>query len=768
MKWIPAKTVPIPDALIEYTDGNRLMAEVLVKRGMTSIEAAERFIHPEAYNPSSPYEMPGLVQAVDLISAAIQDGRKIGVWGDFDVDGQTSTTLLVSALKTLNADVIHYIPVRATESHGVHIPSLDTRMILEGVDLLLTCDTGISAHEAVQHAKKRGLTVIITDHHDLPEQLPEADAIINSKLLEEGHPLSTLAGVGVAYKLAEALFGETGNQDHLPGLLDLVALGLVADIAILTGDARYLVQRGLEVLRNTNRLGLRELMKLADLEASHITEEHIGFTIAPRLNALGRLGDANVIVEFLTTDDPVRTRVIANQLEGLNAQRKMLTDQVFQGALAQLEQNPSLLDHAALVLSNPAWPGGVIGIVASRLVERFNKPTILLTAPPGELARGSARSIEGCHITKAIEENKALLKGFGGHPMAAGMSLPAENIDAFRKGLSKSVAKQLGKEKIEHELAIDLELPLDQLDFDLVSELEKLAPFGPGNPKLVYAARKLNLKMAKVIGKTQDHLVLNVVDEHGHEQRLFWWNGAGWEQPDGTFDLAFSARINSFRGEQQLQVELVDFQVTEEPELPAGVKHTVIDYRKAVNPEKLLEELKAAEESLAIWAEAGHMGTVGGSGRHELAPAEALAIWTTPPTFSILEKAVEQVQPKRIYLFDNNSGMDQAQPFVQRMTGLCKYGMENKGGELVIDELAAAASQTRAAVRTAISWLDAKQFLSIEQDDYELISVSKSDPALARLYSVEMLQSELKSILQETEYFREYYRDMEIQRLETL
>ena len=171
MKWIPAKTVPIPDELLDFTDGNRLMAEVLVKRGITSVEAAEEFIHPDAYKPASPYEMPGLVQAVDLIRAAIQDGKKIGVWGDFDVDGQTSTALLVSALKTLGADVIHYIPIRATESHGVHIYSLDTRMILEGVDLLLTCDTGISAHEAVQHAKKRGLTVIITDHHDLPEKL---------------------------------------------------------------------------------------------------------------------------------------------------------------------------------------------------------------------------------------------------------------------------------------------------------------------------------------------------------------------------------------------------------------------------------------------------------------------------------------------------------------------------------------------------------------------------------------------------------------------
>lgn len=683
MKWIPAKEVSPSPELIDFCNGNRLMADVLVRRGITTVEDAKFFIDPEVYEPASSYEMPGLVEAVDIITEAIAENKRIGVWGDFDVDGQTSTTLLVSAFKTLEADVVYHIPIRATESHGVNIPNLD-KLIAKGIDLLVTCDTGISANEAIEHAKLRGLQIVITDHHDLPEILPAADAIVNSKLMPDGHPLSTLAGVGVAYKLVEALFRETGKEEQLEDLLDLVALGMVADIALLTGDARYLVQRGLKVLQKTTRLGLKELMRLAELEPSHITEEHIGFTIAPRLNALGRLGDANIIVEFLTTNDLARAAVIANQLDGLNSKRKLLTDQVFDGALAQIEQNPDLLDkYAALVLSNPAWPGGVIGIVASRLVERYNKPTILLKAPPEELARGSARSIDGCNITKAITENKHLLEGFGGHPMAAGMSLKSENIYAFRKALSKSVTNQLGKEAIEQQMSIDLEIPLDHLTEDFISDVEQLAPFGAGNPGLVYVARNLKLKSKREIGRTRDHLALVVEDEQGNDQRVFWWNGARWDIPNGKFDLAFSARMGSYRGNQEIQAAVIDFQITEELEEKIS-EYSFIDYRNVANPEKELEDIREKEVELAVWAEADHKKTVNGLYRHEVKSAEALIIWTTPPSFSVMKDVIERVNPTRIYLFDNRTDMNTMKALIQRVLGLVKFSLENKEGKSVV------------------------------------------------------------------------------------
>ena len=283
-----------------------LVASILVRRGITKASAALAFLDPHYYQPTSAYALPDMERAVDRLERAIQRGETICVWGDFDVDGQTATTLLVSMLQHLGATVTYHIPVRATESHGVGIPVLN-RLIDEGMDLLLTCDTGVAAHEAVDVARQRGVETIITDHHDLPESLPDAKlpsaaAVVNPKRLSvdadngqaQAHPLSTLPGVGVAYKLAEALLERAGQAEVCHQFLDLVALGIVADIAIQTGDTRYLLQRGLEALRHTQRLGLQVSMELAGLQPERLTEEHIGFILGPRLNALGRLADANV------------------------------------------------------------------------------------------------------------------------------------------------------------------------------------------------------------------------------------------------------------------------------------------------------------------------------------------------------------------------------------------------------------------------------------------------------------------------------------------
>ncbi len=328
-------------------------------------------------------------------------------------------------------------------------------------------------------------------------------------MLPAGHALGTLPGVGVAYKLAEALLPDASQH------LDLVALGIVADVAVQTGDARYLLQRGLACLRQTERLGLQAMLQLARVNPAWLNEEHIGFELGPRLNALGRLGDANLAVEFFTTDDVQRARVLATMLEGLNAERKRLTDQIFQGALAQIEREPSLLEHAALVLAHPGWPAGVIGIVASRLAERFNRPTVLLAAPPGQLARGSARSVEGCNISAAIAAQSSLLASFGGHPMAAGLAIDPERISEFRRKLARSVEAQLGQAATEPVLPIDGHLPLVDLSLDLVADLERLAPFGSGNPRLVLVSRSHAMVDETIIGRTREHRRLTVEDELG-------------------------------------------------------------------------------------------------------------------------------------------------------------------------------------------------------------------------------------------------------------
>src|SRR5215208_3480839 len=402
-RWVDPPPVEIPAS---FADLNLppLLAQTLVRRGISTPEAARAFLHPDSI-PSTPF--PNIGPAVERINTAIRNNEMICVWGDFDVDGQTSTTVLVQTLQALGANVVYYIPISGKESHGVHIETL-TPIIDRGAQLIVTCDTGITAYEAIDYANSRGVDVVITDHHDLGPTLPNAKAIVNPKLLAEDHLLANLAGVGVAYKLAEALLSESRKSETV-ALLDLVALGLIADVALLKGETRSLVQRGIQVLRNTGRIGLRTMAELSGTSLESLTEETVGFSFAPRLNALGRLGDANPSVDLLLSHDPVRARVIATQIEGLNSQRRLLTNQVYEAAEAQLRETPDLRNEPAIVLTNANWPGGVVGIVANKLVERYRKPAILLTQSEDGILRGSARSVEGLHLTEAITTQKSLL-----------------------------------------------------------------------------------------------------------------------------------------------------------------------------------------------------------------------------------------------------------------------------------------------------------------------------------------------------------------------
>src|SRR5688572_7251813 len=405
-RWINPAPVEIPAS---FADLNLppLIAQTLVRRGITDVEAARAFLQPDTI-PSTPF--PGIEKAVDVINRFIDNSditsessgvptrknQMICVWGDFDVDGQTSTALLVQTLRALGANVTYYIPIRGKEGHGIHIQSLKP-IIDNGTKLIITCDTGVTAHEAIEYADSRNVDVVITDHHELGETLPNARAIVNPKLLPGAHILTNLAGVGVAYKLAEALLHSQGSKIEqrisANTLLDLVALGLVADVALLKGETRSLVQRGIQILRNTGRIGLRVMAELSGTSLESLTEETIGFSFAPRLNALGRLSDANPAVELLLSHDPARVRVLAAQIEGLNAQRRLLTNQVYEAAEAQLREHPDLLSEPALILTNQNWPGGVVGIVANKLVERYHKPAILLTESNNGVLRGSARSV---------------------------------------------------------------------------------------------------------------------------------------------------------------------------------------------------------------------------------------------------------------------------------------------------------------------------------------------------------------------------------------
>ncbi len=750
-----------------------LLKQTLIRRGFATPDSARAFLHPDE-TPSTPF--PDIENTVGIIYQAIQRKDRICVWGDFDVDGQTSTALLVQTLQSLGADVVYYIPIRGKESHGVHIESL-APIIDNGAKLLVTCDTGITAHEAIDYANSRGVDVVVTDHHDLGETLPNVKAIINPKLLPQEHPLKNLAGVGVAYKLAEALMGtadfsrlhaptEVGGTEVDATLLDLVALGLIADVALLKGETRSLAQKGIRQLRKTNRIGLKVMAELSNTNLESLTEETIGFTFAPRLNALGRLSDANPAVELLITDDPARARVLAAQIEGLNAQRRLLTSQVTEAAEAQLRARPELLNEPAIVLSHPNWAGGVVGIVANRLVDRYHKPALLLTESDDGILRGSARSIEGLHITEAISSQKESLMNFGGHPMAAGVSLQKENLASFRRGLGKAIEKQLGEIiREEPTLQIDAWLNLEEINLELADAIEMFAPFGAGNPKLTFASCGVTLKSVAEIGKTKEHLRLVVEDENGNVQSILWWGGAGEELPEtgSQIDIAYSVRASTFRGEKQVNATFEEFRVVEEKAIE------IREQRLEIKDWRLKPSTFDIQPSTLVWAEG--VDKTKGKSRFELHPADELVIYTTPPSPSELRAALEIVKPKIVHVFTVSPAKEKTDEFLARLAGMVKFAINNKGGKVSVNELAVATAQRVNAVWIGLEWLSAgghvtavPAALSESKGEGEAVLLSAGNGE-ANQYLQKELYLAVRGILDETAAYREYVSRAQVESL---
>jgi len=751
-RWVEPAPVVVPDDLRDLVDGAPLLAQILARRGITTPQAAAAFLNPDAYTPSPPADLPDMARAAERVRRAVAAGEHICVWGDFDVDGQTATALLVAALRGLGADPAYYIPDREREGHGLHSAALAAR-IDAGARLIITCDTGVTAHRAVEYARARGVDIVITDHHNLPAALPDACAVVNPKRLPVDHPLRELPGVGCAYKLVEQLYEGRRTADFL----DLVALGIVADVATQTGDTRYLLQRGLEALRATARPGLLKVMELAGIRPAEITEQQIGFALGPRLNALGRLGDANEAVVLLTSTDPVEVEVLARRLEGLNNQRRFETEQVYNAALRMVEGDRSLLEHAALVLSHAQWPGGVIGIAASRLAERFNRPVVLITTgSPGGAGRGSARSVAGCDITAALAEHADMLSSYGGHSMAAGLTIAEENIAGFRQALGYTVRRMRGDAPPAAALTVDAYVALGDLSLAFADQLGRLAPFGPGNPPVTLATRGLETRSRRALGRGGDHLRVVVADENRVEREVIWWGGAEGEFPNGRFDLAYSVRVSRFSGEPEVLLEWIDARETgaKAAEVVTAAAAAVAgDYRQSDSLLADLAELRAREPGLVVWREADDQ--VDGLTRAQLAPAPALAVWTIPPGPDVWRMALERAQPARIYLLGADPGVDAPGAFIGRLAGLAKATLR-RGAPVSAADLAAAMAHNEAAVRAGLRLLAAEGYLTVREQRDGLLSLSASGaPDDAELVKA---RRELEWLLKEAATYRRYWR----------
>ncbi|MBD2072063.1 single-stranded-DNA-specific exonuclease RecJ [Leptolyngbya sp. FACHB-671] len=558
-----------------------LLAQVLINRGIKTAEAAQTFLNPEAQLLPSPIEeFPDLTIALELLMWAIATQQRIAICGDYDADGMTSTALLMRSLKFLGADIDYAIPSRMQEGYGINQRIVE-EFHEEGVKLVLTVDNGIAAYEPIARARELGLIVIVTDHHDIPEQLPPANAILNPKLIHEESPYRGVAGVGVAYILAVCLAQcLKKTQDLTTPLIELFTLGTIADLAPLTGVNRRWVKRGLKLLPKSKLTGIRALIQVAGLSNEKaLKPEAIGFRLGPRINAVGRISDPQMVIELLTTDDEGRSLELAMACEQVNQLRQQLCEQIEQEAIAWCEQSQFEPQRdRVLVVVQPDWHHGVIGIVASRLVERYGVPVFIGTYEDDEREkiRGSARSIPEFHVFEALQFCGNVLERFGGHRAAGGFSMKAANLDEWRSRLQLYASHQLQPEHLKPLVSVDVQADLSQLNLSLYEQIDALHPCGIENPDPIFWTPNLRVVDQQTIGREQAHLKLTVTQDgqtQGKKMKAIAWRWGEYYPLPERLDAAYRLRLNEWNGEKNVELELVGIRLPEGSDLPPVLPH---------------------------------------------------------------------------------------------------------------------------------------------------------------------------------------------------
>ncbi|MDD5108015.1 MAG: single-stranded-DNA-specific exonuclease RecJ [Candidatus Omnitrophica bacterium] len=532
---------------------SKILAQILINRKITSVTAAEKFLKSSIGDLFSPHLFSDMPKAISLVKKAQENKEKIMVFGDYDVDGITSTVLLKSALESIGLEVLHHIPHRITEGYGLNKEIINFAKEKQ-VKLMVTADCGIVNHEEIQGLRQANIDVIITDHHEPQDSsLPAASCIINPKVKHSGYPYRDLAGVGVAYKFAQAITDSLLMDD-----LDLVTLGTIADSVPLTGENRIIAKEGLLRLPQTKRFGLRAIIENAGIENKKFNSTYVGFIIAPRLNAPGRMANAEVSLKLLMSQSAVEAQGLAKELEKFNRERQKVEGKIIEEAEEIINHQVNFKDHKVIVIAKEDWHQGVLGIVASKLADRFYRPAIVISINEN-LCKGSARSIQNFHLFDALMDSKELLDSFGGHAHAAGLLITKDNIDEFRKSINKLASDRLTLEDLLPSRDVDLELNFADLNEGLVRELERLEPFGMDNPEPLFYSRALKLK-GEVQLLNRGTLKFWATDGVTTRQVIAFGMSSLRESllAAASFDLIYTPKIDSWRQEESLILEAKD------------------------------------------------------------------------------------------------------------------------------------------------------------------------------------------------------------------
>lgn len=560
--WEIAEPAPA-ELFARFPEHPRPIVQLFHNRGLSTDEEIDRFLHPEySRDLHDPFALGGMRAAVETIRATIAAGEPIVVHGDYDADGLTAATVLHDVLKRLGARVSVFIPSRYEEGYGVARATLK-RLQAEGAKLVVTVDCGISDAAAIAAARREGLKVVVTDHHVPPATIPEAEAVVNPNLPDDPYPNKALTGVGVAFKVTQALLA-TSDLDAAEvervekWLLDLVAIGTVADMAEVRGENRALVKFGLAVLGKTRRPGLRQLLRTAGVAAGPLGSETIGYALAPRLNAPGRVGHARIALKLLLAGTEAEAATAAAELERLNQERQRLT----LSAVADVrEQLGALTEQDRIIFLDGAWKSGVVGLIAGRLVREFSRPAVVVERG-ASVSRGSVRSVPGFHVAEALQVHGELLESHGGHAQAGGFTVATAKLDVFRERLTAFARETVAVESLRPAVAIESEIGPAELDWDLFEHLDALEPFGAGNPRPDFLLRQSTVEDVAIVGQDRSHLKLVVAPPDGPRLTALAFGMADRAksiQPGQRIDLAGRPVINQFNGSKTMEWHVTDF-----------------------------------------------------------------------------------------------------------------------------------------------------------------------------------------------------------------
>lgn len=564
--WQVKDDSPSASSLARKMGISKILASLLMNRNVTSADSAKSFLSPRLGALRDPFLLKDMDVAVELITDFILKEKRVTVYGDYDADGLTATSLLVDFFSRLNTPISFYIPHRLKEGYSLNEKAI--RKIAKGnTELIITVDCGIDSRSEISLAKELGMEVIVTDHHQLPAGFVPVCPTVNPLRPDSSFPFMELSGVGVAFYLAiairsrlrEAGFFKSMAEPDLRPYLDLVALGTVADIVPLIEENRIFVKSGLNVLTNSQRPGIKALLRVSGIKKDQvITTEDISFKLAPRINAMGRLGPATGAVKLLTTDDEKEASLIATRMDSLNSQRQLIENRIVSETRERIEMIKDLEERRTIVLFDPGWHRGVVGIVASKIVDEYYRPTLILTVEEGTL-RGSGRSIDGFDLYQALSDLDDLLEQFGGHDHAAGISLESKEVEEFCDRFEELARKRIDPEDMTPKVEVDAKLGLESISPEILKEIEKIAPFGYKNPEPIFWAGPLKVTSSKVVGK--DHLKLNIKEKGITFGCIAFGKGAFHPLEGKSVDILFHIGTNTWQGIESIQLVIVDLRL---------------------------------------------------------------------------------------------------------------------------------------------------------------------------------------------------------------